>query len=88
MIAPCIVDGDAFVGCPTRLGSINRDGPVTGKKYTITPTGVWIDEDDAAVLTEIKEDVYCFRAGGNININTVFYLNPDANQVEMRKNNG
>lgn len=77
-----IANGFAFVGCPTRLGSIIRIGPVTGERHSISITGVWIDEKDAEILIERTEDVWCFKKRGNINIHTVLYLDPPRAELE------
>lgn len=79
-------DGWSFVGCPSRLGSIKKVGPVTGSEWSIKPTGEWIDANDAAELVEIIEPVWCFRANGFIQVKTVFYLNPDIDQMTRRPN--
>ena len=81
MIQPYIVNDMTFVGCPSRLGSVKKVGPVTDQVWYIRPGGAWIDADDAEILTDIKEDVWCFRTESYININTVFYLNPSEDQV-------
>lgn len=77
-----IINGLAFVVCPTRLGSITRVGPITGKQHLINITGVWIDAIDAEILTERTEDVWCFKKRGNINIHTVLYLDPPRAELE------
>ena len=74
----------AFVGCPAKLGHIVKTGPITGKPWEITPRGVWIDADDAAELTDIIEDIWCFRINGYLPTHTVFYLNADMDQVAQR----
>lgn len=84
MIQPCIVDGQAFVGCLSRLGEVNRRGPVTGEMCHIIPTGSWIDEDDAAVLCDTQEEIFCFRVNGIIKTFVVFYLVPDERQYKER----
>ena len=75
--------GYTFVGCPRRFGHINKTGPVTGTPYEITPTGVWIDEDDAFELTADPEWVFCVRTMGNILEYTVFGLNADVDQCRQ-----
>lgn len=86
MIPPCIRNGKAFVGCPSRLGTVKKDGPVTGKKLVISIQGNWINEEDADELTANKEDVWCFRENGLIKIYTVFYLNPSEAQLRSAYN--
>jgi hypothetical protein len=77
--------GWSFVGCPSRLGTITRMGPVTGIQWTIPATGTWIDKDDALALSEIIEDIFCWRTNANIPTNTVFFLNPSEDQVRQLK---
>lgn len=82
-----LLDGTfSFVACPTRLGSITRTGPVTGKKWGITPSGVWIDADDAAELVEIVEDIWCFRTNGYIPTHAVFYASPTVDDLARKPN--
>lgn len=77
------VKGYTFVGCPAMLGRVRKQGPVTGKTWEVTPMGVWIDEDDAACLTEIREMVYCMRAMCEIPTYTVFGLSASYDQVQQ-----
>lgn len=76
-----ILNGYAFVGAHSRIGHTVARGPVTGKEWSITLLGSWIDEEDAEVLTDNIVDVWCNCAGGKITINPVLYLNPSADQV-------
>lgn len=88
MMVGCILDEWEYVGCPSRLGHIVKDGPVTGKQWEIIPTGSWIDADDAAALCETREDIWCFRTNGYINVHVVFKLNPSADDMKRRPSNG
>lgn len=72
------------MGCPARLGQVVKKGPVTGTVWTIPPRGTWIDADDAAELTEIIEDVWCFRVNCYLPMHTVLYLNPDFEQMRQK----
>lgn len=88
MIQPYILNGRTLVGCPTRLGTVKKKGPVTGQPVIVPVTGAWIDADDAEELVDIKEDVWCWRENRYININTIFYLNPSEDQVRGFLQNG
>jgi hypothetical protein len=79
-------DGWSFVGCPTRLGTVTKQGPISGEVWGIPHTGTWILAEDAEVLCDIREDIWCFRMKDYINIQTVFYLSPDTNQVKELEN--
>lgn len=74
----------AFVGCSSRLGTVTRPGPVTGELLTITVLGRWIDEQDAEILCESREGVWCFRTQNLIDIHTIFYLDPSKEQIKRR----
>lgn len=78
----------AFVGCSRRLGSVTKRGPISGKNWVIPMTGTWIDWEDADVLTQMEEEVWCFRSNSYIKINPIFYLRPTADDVERRPKNG
>ena len=82
MVEPFVINGERYVACATRLGSIKRTGPVTNKQYIITFNGVWIDNEDAEELVGVEEDVWCFRQKGYIRIVTVFNMDPS--EVEIR----
>ncbi len=83
-----IAEDWAFVGCPSRLGSIAPTGPVSGKKWAIPSTGTWIDADDAAELAETETEFWCPRQNCFISIHPVLYLNPDADQMARRPKDG
>lgn len=74
----------AFVGCPSRFGSVVKKGPITGIKWNIPCRGTWIDAEDAEILTEIVEEVWCFRSESFIKINSVLYLNPTQDDMLRR----
>lgn len=71
---PIIQDGKAHVVCPTRVGKVIKRGPITGKEHIITIAGAWIDAEDAEILTEMEDEVFCFRTRKNVKIRTVLYL--------------
>lgn len=76
------VNGYSFVASPARYGHITRQGPVSGITWVVTPIGVWIDEEDAEILTEIEEEVWCFRTRSFINRHMVFYAVPTRDQYD------
>ena len=81
MLAPCIVNGHAFVVCHSRLGSVKKTGPVTGNGYDIGQYGVWINEEDAEILVEELDTIWCFKSQGFIEIHSVVYLDPTREQI-------
>lgn len=44
------INGQIFVRCHSRLGTVTIDGPVTGKVWAIPVSGVWIDEEDEELV--------------------------------------
>ncbi len=73
----------AFIACSHRIGTAKRVGPSSGKTHQITMQGIWIPEADADELVYQLAEVWCSKAGKNIEIQPFFYLGPTAQQLEQ-----
>lgn len=65
-----------FVGCPARLGQIKKIGPVSGCEYVISPRGIWVQIEDAEIMLEETQQIWCFRQNGWLTIHPVILLSP------------
>jgi len=85
MIQSYSLNGFTFVGAHSKLGSVTKDGPVTGKKHHVPMTGAWIDEEDAELLVWETQEWWCSRQERFLTINPIVYLSPSADQVKQLK---
>lgn len=73
-----------FVASSQRLGSIEIESrAIPGRKFTITPTGDWIPEEDEWV-TEHEYRVWCSASQQFVYKISVFRQSPTLRQAEAK----
>ena len=62
-------------------------GPITGEHLEIPMLGIWVNEDDAYELIEIKIPYFCHRSRRNLEIHPVFELSYSEDQFRTKPSN-